>query len=313
MGKMILGIHHITVVSSDAQKLVNFYAGILGLRLVKKTINFDASQVYHLYFGNTFGLPGSIITFFPYSGLVNGKACNGNITEIAFSIPSDSLDFWVKRFSKYNVIVSDFSERFNEKYVTINDPDGLRIELIATANDEREAYDGFVPKKHGIRGFHSATLQEGKLEGTQQMLVNTLDHVLIAKDVNRFRFSCKNGELGSIIDVVVNEEGKHGLSGSGVTHHIAFAIDSIESQEVIRARVNEMKIYVTPLKDRKYFKSIYFRETGGVLFEVATMQPGFSVDEPFNSLGMQLMLPEWFEEDRIQIEGNLPFLTPPIF
>lgn len=303
--KLINGIHHVTALASDPQKNVDFYAGILGLRLVKKTINFDAPDVYHFYYGNEIGAPGTILTFFPYGGLVRGRHGKGQLTTTSFSIPAGSLGYWMDRLKKFNVPFQQPQERFNEGFIYLEDHDGLGIELIENDKDQRPGFTyGQVEEKHSIRGFHSVTISEDGYEKTAGLLSTYMDHQKIAEAGNRFRYSA-SGAIGDIVDIVCEPDRLRGLQGAGTVHHIAFSTNNDDTivqmqQKLMRANAN-----VTPVLDRQYFHSIYFREPGGVLFEVATNPPGFAIDEEKAHLGEALKLPSWQEANRAEIEHGL--------
>jgi glyoxalase family protein len=297
--QLVTGIHHVTAIAGSSQKNLEFYAGILGLRLVKKTVNFDANSVYHLYYGDETGTPGSIMTFFPYEGLKHGRQGKGMLNTTAFSVPLASLNYWLERLKRFGIAHKPPVERFEgELAVYLEDTDGLGLELIFNDKDDRPG------DAHSIRGFYSVEIWEEGYERTAGLLTTQLDHVLIAEKGNRFRFAA-NDKPGNYVDLVCMPDSLKGLSGSGTVHHIAFTTPDGDAQTNIRQKVTGMGLNATPILDRKYFKSIYFREPGGVLFEVATALPGFSVDEPAAHLGEQLMLPAWLEPQRTTLESQL--------
>jgi glyoxalase family protein len=306
MNNKIKGLHHVTAIASDAQKNFDFYAGILGMRMVKKTINFDDPGVYHLYYGNKEGSPGTIITFFIYPGFARGRKGNGQATTTSFSISADSLDYWMKRLKKFNISQTKPKQRFEgESFIYFEDYDGLGIELVANEADTREGYgEGPVPSGHSIKGFHGVTLREKNPDITVRLLTGLMDHKPVAEEGNRLRIS-PDGRPGCIVDIISNPNGQWGLGGNGMVHHVAFATFSNGSQMEVRNRLLGSGLNVTPVIDRKYFHSIYFREPGGVLFEVATMPPGMSVDENSKHLGETLQLPPWEEHNRKNIEKGL--------
>lgn len=306
MTKLVTGLHHITALASDAQKNVNFYAGILGLRLVKKTVNFDAPEIYHLYFGNEKGLPGTILTFFPYPGIPQGRKGKGQLTVTSFSISENSIDYWMKRLKKFNVEYEEPQPRFDELVIYFEDHDGLGLELVAHKNDERPGFTyGNIPAELAIRGFYGMTLSEECYEKTAGLLVGQMDHELIAEKGNRFRYSTSS-KPGDFVDVLCNPETLIGLAGYGTIHHVAFATANEATQREAREKLLKFGLNVTPILDREYFRSIYFREPGGVLFEIATIPPGFAIDEPLDHLGESLKLPPWEERHRAMIEKSLP-------
>jgi glyoxalase family protein len=303
---LISGLHHVTAMASDPQENVNFYAGILGLRLVKKTINFDAPDVYHLYYGDESGSPGSIMTFFPFQHMKRGTLGHGQTRATTFSIPTHSVDYWLKRFEQFEVAHGKPIHRFNEVVIPFQDHDGLRLELVANDQDQRAPFTyGSIPLEHAIRGFYSVELLESKFENTESVLVNQLDHKFVHEEGNRRRYTAQNGGPGQILDIVYDGKREFGRGGSGTVHHIAFDTPSDEAQLDVRSRVILGGLAPTQVLDRNYFHSIYFREPGGVLFEVATTPPGFTADESLADLGSGLKLPEWYEHRRAYIEGLL--------
>jgi glyoxalase family protein len=303
---MVLGLHHVTALSSDARKNLEFYAGILGLRMVKKTVNFDAPEVYHLYYGDREGSPGTLMTFFPYKGLPAGRKGAGQLTVTSFSIPGGSLGYWRKRLDRFGISYSGPGKRFgDEEFIYFEDFDGLGLELVENDGDYREGHIyGHIPREHTIKGFFSITLNESLTGRTGEFLTRLLNHELIHEENGRSRFS-PDGEAGGLADIVTSGNAVTGRQGSGTVHHVAFATPNEETQLEIRQRLVSEGIHVTPVVDRQYFKSIYFREPGGVLFEVATLPPGMAVDEDPENLGDGLMLPPWHEKNRRQIEKNL--------
>ncbi|SDM47219.1 glyoxalase family protein [Catalinimonas alkaloidigena] len=308
MTALVTGLHHVTALASDAQKNLDFYAGILGLRMVKKTINFDAPDVYHLYYGNEQGAPGTIMTFFPYQGLMRGRKGKGQLTVTAFSVPANALDYWTKRLTKFGVAHTPPEDRFDdEQFIAFEDPDGLGLELVATAHDDRPGFSyGQIPLEYAVKGFYSVALTEEGYERTAGLLVGQMDHQLVKEKGNRFRFS-PSGKPGDLVDVLCSPDSMRGQGGSGTIHHVAFATPTDQSQLEIREKLLRAGLNATPVLDRQYFHSIYFREPGGVLFEVATNPPGFAVDEAPEHLGEALKLPPWQEPNRSAIEG---LLTP---
>jgi glyoxalase family protein len=307
--QLITGIHHITAIASGSEKNLEFYAGILGLRLVKKTVNFDAPEVYHLYYGDETGRPGTILTFFPYEGLINGRHGKGMLNTTSFSVPSASVEFWQKRLNHFNIPFKKPVERFNrELAIYFEDMDGLGLELIFNDNDPRIGYSGLLSDSHCIRGFYSAEIWEEGYERTAGLLTEQLDHQLITEKGNRFRYAAID-QPGNYIDLVCSPDSLRGHAGSGTVHHIAFCTPDSNSQLELRNKILQHKLNTTPVLDRKYFTSIYFREPGGVLFEAATAIPGFTVDEDAGQLGEHLQLPEWLEKEKDTISGRLKPLT----
>ncbi|GHN02205.1 putative ring-cleaving dioxygenase MhqO [Cytophagales bacterium WSM2-2] len=306
MTQLVTGIHHVTALADDAQKNVDFYTGILGLRMVKKTINFDAPDVYHLYYGNESGAPGTIMTFFPYSGLVRGRHGKGQMTATSFSAPASSLDYWLKRLDKFKIKHTEPQTRFdNEMFIYLEDVHGLGLELVFNNVDARPGFSyGQIPIEHSVKGFYGVELSEEGYERTASLLLQGLDHKLIVEKGNRFRYSA-SGLPGDFVDVLCTPESMRGLGGSGTIHHLAFATADDNTQLQAREKLLTKGYNVTPVLDRQYFHSIYFREPGGILFEIATMPPGFAVDEKPAHLGEALKLPPWQESSRSEIEKGL--------
>ncbi|MBN3583795.1 ring-cleaving dioxygenase [Algoriphagus aestuarii] len=309
MKTLISGIHHITAIAGNPQGNVDFYTGILGLRLVKKTINFDAPDVYHFYFGDELGTPGTIFTTFPFKGARKGTKGTGELTYTAFSIPSDSLEFWIERLKKYGVAVSDVLVRFGEKLIRFEDHDGMGIELVANDSDERIGWTyGQVPKEFSIKGFYGATLNLRSKEQTEKLLTSFMDYKFIGQEGDRYRYGTE-GKPGDMVDIVVNPSGNRGMQSAGTVHHIAFRTANAASQLEVQKLLIGNGYQTTEVKDRNYFTSIYFREPGGVLFEIATDEPGFAIDEDEAHLGELIKLPEWAEPSREEIVKNLTPVT----
>lgn len=309
MKPLINGLHHITAFAQYPQENLDFYAGILGLRLVKKTVNFDAPDVYHLYYGNETGAPGTIMTFFPYKGIGRGRQGKGQLTTTSFSIPENSMGYWIERLKKFNIKHTDPQERFEEAFIYFEDMDGLGLELVATARDERKGFTyGQIPEEHAIKGFHSITLTEDGYEKTAGLLSTYMNHNPIVENSNRFRYSA-SGKTGDLVDIVCEPNALRGLGGSGTVHHVAFSTNDDESINEMQQRLASKGMNVTEVLDRQYFHSIYFREPGGVLFEVATNPPGFAIDETPDQLGQALKLPSWEEPNRPGIESGLATIS----
>ena len=310
MAQLITGIHHVTALTSDAQDNIDFYAGILGMHLVKKTVNFDAPEVYHFYYGDESGSPGGILTFFPYQGLVRGRHGKGMLNTTSFSVPASSLDYWTGRLRRFGINYKDPVERFGkETVVYFEDGDGLGLEFVFTDEDKRQgSAHGHIPGEYAIKGFYNVEIWEEGYERTAALLTQQLDHTLIAEKGNRFRFAATDTP-GNYVDILCMPETLKGLAGSGTVHHLAFATPDASAQTQLRTRLLEHHVNPTPVLDRNYFTSIYFREPGGVLFEAATAGPGFAVDEDKDKLGRSLRLPEKFEPQRAHIEKVLPPVT----
>lgn len=313
MGKEILGIHHITAIAGDPQRNVDFYAGLLGLRLVKLTVNFDDPGTYHLYYGDGVGHPGTILTFFPWPGAPKGRHGTGQVTHTSFAVPEGSIEFWTKRLSDHRIAVQGPEERFGEELISFSDPDGMRIELISAANVSSErAYEaGPVPLQYAIHGFHSATLSEEGYQKTAALLTDILGFRQVQQERNRFRYAVASGEQGATVDVLCVPEEPPGRVAAGTVHHIAWRTRDDDQQREWLDEIGQLGYNVSPVMDRKYFHSIYFREPGNILFEIATDPPGFTVDEPLEQLGTKLVLPPWLERARPQLESVLPPLRLP--
>lgn len=303
---LVTGLHHVTAMASDPQKNLDFYAGILGLRMVKKTINFDAPDVYHLYYGDTLGNPGTIMTFFPIPGLMAGRKGKGQLTVTSFSIPHSSLEYWMKRLDAFHIPFQHPQSRFNDEvYIYFEDYDGLGIELVANSTDTRAGFSyGQIPIEHAIKGFYGVTLSEDRFEHTAALLTEHMQHRLVAESGTRMRFSA-SGLPGDFVDILWNADVNRGLNGNGTVHHLAFATPNDQSQLEVRETILSRGYNPTPVLDRQYFHSIYFREPGGVLFEVATSDIGFILDEPEERLGESLQLPPWQEAQRSAIQQRL--------
>ncbi len=311
MDAITTGIHHVTAIAGEPQRNVDFYAGLLGVRLVKKTVNFDDPDTYHLYYGNGGAQPGSIITFFPWAGAPTGRQGRGQVTGTSYVVPEDALGFWTERLVENGVRFDKPFDRFGETVVSFPDPDGLRVEIVAAAGDEREPWtDGPVPAEYAVRGFGDVTLSVERPGRTAELLTNTLGFKQVAEDDGRTRFEAGEGGLGNRVDVVSSDEPR-GRMGVGTVHHVAFRVPDDETQVALREEVAGLGYEITPVLDRQYFHSIYFREPGGVLFEIATDPPGFATDEDPDHLGEDLKLPPWLETRRGRIEEALPPLHLP--
>ena len=339
----VLGIHHITAIARNPQRNVDFYSGLMGLRLVKLTVNFDDPTTYHLYYGNSLGRPGTILTFFPWSEAPTGYRGTGQVSTISFLIPSGSMTYWIDRLKSNDISFVGPSERFGDEFISFHDPDGLMLELISSSSDDSQEQllqleqktdnntwkENPISKEYAIRGFHSATLSEEGYERTASLMADTLGFELIAKDnkEDRFRFgiikknnsnqeedidttqtsSSSSSSIGSFVDIVCQPEISRGYVGIGTVHHIAWRASNDKHQLDLRKRIVEQaKLNPTPVLDRTYFRSIYFREPGGILFEIATDPPGFAIDEREEDLGKQLKLPQWLEPVRAKLEQLLP-------
>jgi glyoxalase family protein len=307
MEKPISGIHHVTAIASNPRRNLDFYTEVLGLRLVKRTVNFDDPGTYHFYFADATGTPGTILTFFPWPGSARGHIGSGQVTVTSFSVPEQSMKFWESRLMQAGVPAEKAGKRLGEEVLVFADPDGLKLELVASVwNRDSLAWDETnVSVEHAIRGFHSVTLSERGYERTAKLL-DTMGFRKVGEEGNRFRFEVGEGGSGARADVLCVSEAPHGRLGAGTVHHVAWRAADDEDQKAWRARLAGHDYDVTPVMDRCYFHSIYFREPGGVLFELATDPPGFAIDEPFESLGEHLKLPVWLERYRAEIEKAVP-------
>jgi len=305
----ILGLHHVTATVDDAQRDLDFCLDLLGMRLVKKTVNFDNHSVYHFYYGDERGTPGTIWTTFPYKdrGVRTGTKGAGQVVTTSFSVPASSLDFWRTRLASRGAEPRDVETRFGEEALRVNDPSGLWFELIGSDRDPRAPWTGGGIGAHdAIRGLHGVTMVVRSLAPTVQLMTGPLGFRVVNEAANRTRVSVGGDGPGHTIDIVVDPDANAAVNGVGTVHHVAMAISTGDEQRRLREELVRMGLIVTDVRDRCYFQSIYFREPGGVLFEVATIEPGFPADEDLASLGRGLKLPPWEEPHRASIESVLP-------
>jgi glyoxalase family protein len=305
------GIHHVTAITSDAQRNVDFYVGMLGLRLVKKTVNFDDPGSYHLYYGDQLGRPGSVMTFFVWPGAARGRQGPGQVTATTFSVPAGSLAWWRERLGSAGVAVAGPARRLDDEVLAFSDRDGMRLELVAPGTpDPREPWaGGTVPLAYAVRGFHSVTLSLVAAEPAARLLAGTLGLHAAAVEAGRARY--ETGRAGGVADLVSEPGAPDAIAAAGTVHHVAWRTPDDRSQLAWREKLVRAGYDVTPVLDRQYFRSIYFRVPGGVLFEIATDVPGFTVDEPAERLGSGLRLPGRLEPLRAELELRLPaFQTP---
>ncbi|HSI07348.1 MAG: ring-cleaving dioxygenase [Rariglobus sp.] len=302
------GLHHITAIASNPQTNVDFYTGVLGLRLVKKTVNFDDPSAYHLYYGDESGSPGSIITFFYWPGHeARGRVGAGQNTAIVFAAPAASLDFWQQRLASLSIAATRRT-RFNEDVLAFADPDGIPVEIVAVTADTRTGWTTTaIPAAHALRGMHTAELTVRAPQATENLITATMGYRLVRREGNRARFTSASAERsGTYIDVIADASAAPGAGGSGTIHHIAFSVPDDATELVMQKALHVAGYSVSEVRDRNYFHSIYYREPGGILFEIATTNPGFAVDESLATLGTTLKLPVQFERARSQIERLLP-------
>lgn len=309
------GIHHVTGIASDPQRNLDFYGGVLGMRMVKRTVNFDDPTTYHFYFGDEEGSPGSILTFFPWPGSRRGRQGAGQVAVTSFSILPGSVGFWIERFIRYRVQFEHPKTRFDdERVISFKDPDGLMCELVAHPGAEaRSGWDSrLVPGEHSIRGIYSVTLWQESCDLTGKLLVESMGFEPVREQASIFRYAARDRGPASVVDLRCVPGLWSGSMGAGTIHHVAFRAPDDTAQLATRNELVERGYNVTPQIDRDYFHSIYFREPGGVLFEIATDPPGFTVDEPIDRLGQSLKLPSWLETRRFEIEALLPNIRPPM-
>jgi glyoxalase family protein len=310
MENRVSGIHHITAIAGNARRNHAFYTNVLGLRFIKKTVNFDDPHTYHFYFGDEAGTPGTILTFFPWEGINKGRQGTGMATEIAYSVPPDSLGFWMERLKEFSVKVSASGTRFGEHYLGFEDPDGLPLTLIVptTGNNRRPWETEGVGAQVATRGFHSITLTLKSVARTAMVLMDILDYKLAGQEGNRYRYVTDAVTNAAIVDLIEAPTVESSYNASGTIHHVAFRVRDEKVLMEFREKVVDHGLPITDKIDRNYFFSLYFREPGGVLFELATDNPGFTVDEPLAELGSHLKLPPQHERNRAAIEKVLPDL-----
>jgi glyoxalase family protein len=308
----ITGLHHVTAIASEPQRNLDFHAGVLGLRLVKRTINFDDPGSYHFYFGDNAGSPGTLLTFFPWPNAHRGSRGSGETVATAYAIPTDSAGYWLERLKQHNVNVERVPARFGEEVLRFTDDDGMAIELVATPNigTVQPWTDGPVPAEHALRGFHSVTLALDDPADTARLLTETFGYKPGGESGARSRF-VSTADTGQVVDLVQTKGGGVPRLGAGSVHHVAFRATDDAQQLDWRKKLTAQRHGVSPVMDRTYFHSIYFREPGGVLFEIATDGPGFATDESVDELGAKLQLPSWLESARPRIEEILPKITVP--
>ncbi|HEV2830982.1 MAG TPA: ring-cleaving dioxygenase [Hanamia sp.] len=307
MEDKILGLHHITAIAGNAKRNLDFYTKVLGQRLVKKTVNFDDPGTYHFYFGDETGTPGSILTFFPWEGIGKGHTGTGMATGIGYSVPKDSLEFWAQRFKQFNVKHEEIAEKFGEKYLHFQDPNGLKIDFIVSNNeDKRKSWQtDEVNAAVATRGFHSVTLTLKDVTPTASILTDIMGYQLLRQEGNLYRFVTDAIDNASIVDILEAPNLPAGINAAGTNHHVAFRIKDENIQMEFREKILSKGLNITPKIDRDYFFSMYFREPGGVLFELATENPGFTRDEALSELGTHLKLPKQYESARGEIEKVL--------
>lgn len=307
------GLHHVTAITADPQKNIDFYCSVLGLRLVKLTVNFDDPGSYHLYYGDELGRPGTIMTFFAWPGAYRGRIGPPQVTVTSFAVPVASMSYWSQRLREASIEAQPGIDRFGEPVLGFSDPDGMRLELIGVQHPLGNPWAaGPVPIDHVIRGFHGVTLSEKGYEKTARLLTEVMGFKAAGSEENRFRYRAASGDgFSSVVDLLCVPDARHGQLGAGVVHHVAFRTKDDPQQAAWRSEIANRGFNVSPVMDRAYFHSIYYREPGGVLFEIATENPGFTADEPPERLGSRLMLPRHLEPFRSEIERAVPPLNLP--
>lgn len=306
--KTASGIHHITAIASDPKKNFDFYSKVLGLRFIKKTVNYDDPSTYHFYFGNTVGSPGTILTFFPHPDLPNGRAGTGQAVEIAFSIPKAAISFWIDRFHTLGIDYQGPERHFDDTVLRINDPDGLMLEFVGVdgLTEDNLWTTGDISADVAIRGFHSISLWVEDQEKTAKILTSQLGFKPVGNDGSRYRYTTGNAGHGQTVDLREIPGMWKGAPGAGTIHHVAWRVGDDEAELKVRSGLENEGMRLTQVIDRNYFHSVYFREPNGVLFELATDNPGFDIDEPVETLGQGLMLPPKYEQHRDAIAAALP-------
>lgn len=308
MLKEITGLHHITSLSGDARANNRFFTRILGLRRIKKTVNFDVPEVYHLYYGDELGSPGTVMTYFPYPNLKRGRAGAGEVGTVAFSVPESSLPFWQARLSDHGAQNLEETTRFGEQRLEFDGPDGDRVALVASKTDTRKPWPGSdIDQDHAIRGFHSATIRLKEADALKE-LIGFMNYEPLETSGGITRFKTAGGNGADVIDIEALPDSSDAEQGAGSVHHIAFCVENRDAQLKVQKALRDTGYSVTPVIDRDYFWAIYFRTPGGVLFEVATAEPGFDRDEAPESLGQSLKLPSQHAHLREHLEKSLPSL-----
>ncbi|NJK79254.1 MAG: ring-cleaving dioxygenase [Chloroflexaceae bacterium] len=307
------GLHHITAIVDEPQDNVNFYAGVLGLRLIKRTVNFDDPNTYHLYFGDEVGSPGSIVTFFPWPGAPHGTRGAGQVSAFALAIPEASVAYWEQRLTDSGITFGGPEQRFNERVLSFYDPAGLLVELVThpDATNMHGWTGAEVPAAYAIRGLHVVTLTVQQADASVRVLTEAMGFRYLATEGDRARYVTAEGGVGAIVDVIARPDLPFGRVAVGSVHHIAWRTPNDDEQARWRRHLIQHGMMVTEVRDRQYFHSIYYREPGGVLYEIATDNPGFAFDEPVETLGTTLKLPPWLEPRRESLERTLLPLDVP--
>jgi glyoxalase family protein len=313
MTASVHGIHHVTCIAGDAQENLDFYVALLGMRLVKKSVNQDDPGTYHLFYADRTGNPGTDFTFFPWPNMEPGRLGIGLTVETSFAVPPGSLAYWQDRLKQYSVEHGASESRFGEQTLPLSDPHGLPLALVESG-DERQFVpweNSTVPQEYQLRGMHSVRLWERQLAPTEAVLTELMGFTLLGSEDGWHRYGVEGGESGKLIEIKELPEERRGQWGTGAVHHVAWRVKDSEEQMALRERILQGGLRPTPQIDRFWFKSVYYKEPGGVLFELATDGPGFDRDEDMEHLGEQLILPPWLETQRSQIEAALPSLEMP--
>lgn len=307
---VLSGIHHITVLASDPKRNAEFYTDVLGLRMVKRTVNFDAPDVYHLYYADATGTPGTLMTFFPFPQAARGKRGTGEVSAIAWHVAALSRDYWISRLAEKGISFDGPVKRFGDEVISFLDPDGLKLELIFSADPPKVMTWGqsSVPAEHQLRTFHGVTFSLQNADASLALLSTIMGARSVGTDGVRHRYALGEGMEAAMVDLIVDEKLPWARQSAGSVHHIAWRVKTDEEHAAWRERLLAADVRVTEIVDRKYFHSIYFREPGGILYEIATDPPGMNVDEDWSELGLKLQLPPWYERDRAKIESVLPAL-----
>ncbi|MFL5579756.1 MAG: ring-cleaving dioxygenase [Gemmatimonadaceae bacterium] len=309
-----LGIHHVTAISGDPQRTIDFWGGVLGMRLVKRTVNFDDPGTYHFYFGDGLGRPGTIVTFFPWGREARaGRQGTGQVAVFSLSVPPTSMGFWIQRLLAHHVAYAPLARRFDEQVLAFRDPDGMAVEIVGHERARaRPAWEGGpVPGEHSVRGVHGVTLWVEDAADTVRLLEGTLGFRTVGEEGGFRRLETGEGGPGATVDVRAVAGFWKGKDGAGAVHHVAWRMRDDATELALRERLAAEGLHVTEQLDRQYFRSVYFREPGGVLFELATDAPGFTFDETAEALGESLRLPPWLEPRRAQLELTLPEIHLP--
>jgi glyoxalase family protein len=310
----ITGLHHVTAISGDAQENLDFYVGVMGMRLVKRSVNQDSPGTYHLFYADAEGSPGTDLTFFPWPELPKGRRGAGISVEVALAVPAGSLDFWRERLAGAGINVGEPVVRFGEDTLLFEDPHGLSVALVAT-DDPRDSApwaESPVPPRYQVRGLHVTRLVTRDLTATTQFIMGAMGYVRHAEEDGWHRFAVGGGGSGKWLDLREDREAPRGTWGVGSIHHVAFRVPDDGAELAVRGEIEEFRRHPTPVIDRFWFKSVYFKEPGGALFEIATDGPGFTVDESAETLGETLVLPPWLELQRAEIEAALPKVRVPV-